>query len=214
MNRREFIKTAGIVAAGSLLLASPLTSAIAAEPKKENKMKIVVLTGSPRANGNTNLMADEFTRGATEAGHEVFRFDTAKSDVHPCTGCNHCGMNGPCVFNDDFTVKLRPKLTEADLIVFCSPMYYFGFSAQLKATIDRFYALNGALHVKKKCAFLMAYANTSKKDAEAMTAHYRTIADYMGWENVGTIIAPGIWTAGSIKGSGYEKKAYELGKSL
>ena len=60
----------------------------------------------------------------------------------------------------------------------------------------------------------MAYANTSPKDAEAMNAHYMTIADYMGWENVGSVVAPGIWTAGSIKGTKYSREAYQLGKSL
>lgn len=214
MDRREFIKKSGVAAAGALLLSTPFASILANDDKSKKGMKIVVLTGSPRKNGNTNYMADEFIRGAKEAGHEVFRFNTATSEVHPCLGCNHCGMDGPCVYDDDFTRVLRPEIIKADLVVFCSPMYYFGFSAQLKATIDRFYAINGTLHTHKKCAFLMAYANMSKKDAEAMTAHYRTIADYMGWEDVGSVIAPGIWTAGRIKGTKYAKESYELGKSL
>lgn len=134
--------------------------------------------------------------------------------VKPCLGCNHCGMEGPCVHQDDFTKILRPELEKADMVVFCSPMYYFGFSAQIKTVIDRFYALNGTLHSPRKTAFLMAYANMSAKDAEAMTAHYKTIADYMGWEDVGSVIAPGIWTAGSIKGTKYATQAYESGKSL
>ncbi|WP_185140231.1 flavodoxin family protein [Proteiniphilum sp. X52] len=214
MDRREFIKKSGVAAAGTLLDTTPFASMLAKDDKKNNGMKIVVLTGSPRKNGNTNHMADEFIRGAKEAGHEVFRFNTATSDVHSCLGCNHCGMDGPCVYEDDFTKVLRPEIIKADLVVFCSPMYYFGFSAQLKATIDRFYAINGTLHTRKKCVFLMAYANMSKKDAEAMTAHYKTIADYMGWEDVGCVIAPGIWTAGSIKGTKYAKESYELGKLL
>lgn len=207
MDRREFIKKSGVAAAGALLLSTPFASMLAKDDKKG--MKIVVLTGSPRKNGNTNHMADEFIRGAKEAGHEVFRFNTATSEVHPCLGCNHCGMDGPCVYDDDFTKVLRPEIIKADLVVFCSSMYYFGFSAQLKATIDRFYAINGTLHTRKKCAFLMAYANTPKKDAEAMTAHYKIIADYVGWEDVGSVIAPGIWTAGSIKGTKYAKESYD-----
>lgn len=123
-------------------------------------------------------------------------------------------MDGPCVFADDFTDRLRPELIKADMVVFCSPMYYFGFSTQLKAVIDRFYAINGTLHTYKKCAFLMAYANVSTQDAQAMIAHYQTIADYMGWEDVGSVGAPGIWTAGSIKGTKYAQQAYQLGKNL
>ena len=214
MDRREFIKKSGMAAVGSLLLATPLAATLTNDDEKKKGMKLVVLTGSPRKNGNTNHLAEQFIQGAKEAGHEVFRFDAATSQVHPCLGCNHCGMDGPCVYNDDFTKLLRPEIIKADMVVFCSPMYYFGFSAQLKAVIDRFYAINGTLHTYKKCAFLMAYANTSPKDAEAMNAHYMTIADYMGWENVGSVVAPGIWTAGSIKGTKYCREAYQLGKSL
>ena len=159
-------------------------------------------------------MAEQFIKGATEAGHEVYRFDCAFRRINPCTACNRCGMDGPCVQKDDFSTILRPKLLEADMVVFCSPMYYFGFSSQLKMAIDRFYAINGKLHVPKKTAFLMAYANSSQKDAEAMTAHYRTIADYMGWEDVGMVIAPGVWTAGSIRRTDYGEQAYQLGKEL
>ena len=216
MNRRKFIKQSGVAAAGTVLLATPFAAMFANEDNNKNnkKMKIVLITGSPRRNGNTNHLAEQFTRGAEEAGHEVFRFNAAGSEVRPCIACDHCGMDGPCVHNDDFTKILRPRLVEADMVVFCSPMYYFGFSAQIKAVIDRFYALNGTLHTYKKCAFLMAYANTSAQDAVAMNGHYRTIADYMGWEDVGSVVAPGIWTAGSIKGTKYAVQAYELGKSL
>ena len=214
MDRRDFIKKSAVAAAGTLLLATPFATVLAKEEKNKKGMKIVVLTGSPRKNGNTNHMADQFIKGAKEAGHEVVRFNCATSEVHPCLGCNHCGMDGPCVYNDDFTNVLRPEIIKANLVVFCSPMYYFGFSAQMKATIDRFYAINETLHTPKKCVFLMAYANMSKKDAEAMTAHYKTIADYMGWEDAGSVIAPGIWTAGSIKGTKYAEEAYALGKTL
>ena len=210
MDRRDFIETAEM-AAGGLLLSS---AGLKLHAKNNRKMKIVLLTGSPRRAGNTNHLADQVTKGAEEAGHEGFRFDAAARQVKPCLGCNHCGMEGPCVHKDDFTTVLRPELEKADMVVFCSPMYYFGFSAQIKTVIDRFYALNGTLHSPRKTAFLMAYANMSAKDAEAMNAHYRTIVDYMGWEDVGSVIAPGIWTAGSIKGTQYAKKAYELGKSL
>ena len=210
MDRRDFIGKAAL-AAGGVLLSS---AGIDLKAKSTKKMKIVLLTGSPRKQGNTNHLADQFTKGASEAGHEVFRFDSASRTVKPCLGCNHCGMEGPCVHKDDFSEILRPQLEKADMVVFCSPMYYFGFSAQIKTVIDRFYALNGTLHSPRKTAFLMAYANMSAKDAEAMKAHYKTIADYMGWEDVGSVIAPGIWTAGSIKGTRYATQAYELGKKL
>ena len=95
------------------------------------------------------------------------------------------------------------------------PMYYFGFSAQIKSVIDRFYAINGRIKgAPKKTAFLMAYANSAYKDAEAMRVHYATLANSLGWRDMGSVIAPGVWTAGSIRNTTYGDEAYQLGKSL
>ena len=176
-------------------------------------MKILVITGSPRKNGNSNHLAGEFIRGAREAGHAIERFDAGNANVHPCTGCNTCGMDGPCVFKDDF-LKVRGHILDANMVVFATPMYYFGISAQLKAVIDRFYAINGKIHTYKKSALLMTYANTSERNARPIHAHYEELLHYLGWEDVGRVIAPGVWTEGSIKGTEYPRKAYELGRNL
>lgn len=215
MDRRDFIKKMSL-AAGAIAVTGIADSCQAATAKPNaNKMKIVVLTGSPRRKGNTNHMAQQFMKGATEAGHEVYRFDCATADVNPCIACNRCGMDGDCVFNDDFSKDLRPKLLAADVIVFCSPMYYFGFSSQLKRVIDRFYAINYKLMDSgKKGVFLMAYANSAKSEAEPMLMHYNQLLSYLGMTDAGSVVAPGMWPAGAIEGSSYAQKAYQLGKSL
>lgn len=177
-------------------------------------MKIVVLTGSPRKNGNSSYLAEQFIKGTAENGHEVFRFDCACKQVEPCRACNRCGMNGPCVIQDDFQ-ELRPRIMEADMVVFATPMYYFGIPAQMKRVIDRFYAINGAIKgVPKKAAFLMTYADTSRKEAEPMLMYYHTLMDYLGWTSVGEVVASGVWMAGSIKNTNYPQQAYRLGQGL
>ena len=149
-----------------------------------------------------------------EAGHEVYRFDCAQRKVSPCIACNRCGMNGTCIFNDDFE-ELRPHLVDADMVVFATPMYYFGFSSQLKTVIDRFYALNGQIKgAPKQAAFLMAYANTDPKEAEPMASHYHTLLRYLGWKDCGMVVSPGMWPAGAVNGTQYSRKAYELGRNL
>lgn len=91
-------------------------------------MKIVILTGSPHKNGTSNTLVDEFIKGASEKGHLIKRYDTAFLDIHPCIGCDHCGMNGTCAFNDDM-IEILDTILASDLIVFATPIYYFGFSA-------------------------------------------------------------------------------------
>lgn len=79
-------------------------------------MKITILSGSPRKNGNSVYLARQFMKGVEEAGHEVFFFDCAAHNINGCLGCGHCGMNGECVQKDDFYI-VRPHLLEADVIV-------------------------------------------------------------------------------------------------
>ena len=176
-------------------------------------MKILVITGSPRKNGNSNTLAENFIKGAQEAGHEVVRFDSAFKNVHPCAACNKCGMNGQCVFKDDFEF-VKANIVDADAVVFATPMYYFGISAQIKAVIDRFYAINGQIHVPKKAVLIMTYADTSAKEAQPIISHYETLLNYLGWSDAGKVIASGAWTEGSVNNTQYPKQAYELGKNI
>jgi len=119
-------------------------------------MKITIITGSPRKNGTTSLLAEEFIRGAKEAGHDVFLFDAAFEKIAPCVACDRCQVNGAkCVQNDSME-KLNPELLAADFIVFITPLYYFGMSAQLKLAIDRFYANSSKLETGKKTILLAA----------------------------------------------------------
>lgn len=217
MNRREFIKdmaiAAGGVAGAAILGGSVLTAAETSNGKGKKKMKILVITGSPRKNGNSATLADHFIKGAKEAGHEVVRFDAAFKKVHPCIACNACGMDGPCVFKDDFEF-VREHIIAADCVVFATPMYYFGISAQLKAVIDRFYAINGSIHVPKKAVLLMTYANTAASEAVPIKSHYEVLLKYLGWTDAGQVIAPGVWPVGAIQRTRFPEQAYRLGKSI
>lgn len=176
-------------------------------------MKILVITGSPRRNGNSNTLADYFIKGAEEAGHNVVRFDSAFKNVHPCIACDKCGSSGECVFKDDFEF-VKNHIVDADAVVFATPMYYFGISAQIKTVIDRFYSINGQITHPKKAVLLMSYADTSSKEAEPIISHYETMIRYLSWTDAGKVIASGVWVAGSVKTTKYPEQAYNLGKSL
>ena len=102
-------------------------------------MKIIVLAGSPHKNGTSNALVQEFVKGAKEVGKEVEIIDLAHIDIHPCMGCDACGMNGDCRWKDKGNEILN-KIIEADAIIFASPVYYYNVSSQLKMMIDRLYA--------------------------------------------------------------------------
>ena len=177
-------------------------------------MKVVVITGSPHKRGTSALLADEFIRGAREAGHDVFRFDAAFENISPCLGCDKCGMGmRPCVQKDAMHYLL-PELERAQAVALVTSLYYFGFSAQIKTVIDRFYSRTGQLTGGKK-SFLLATAYDSNDwTMAALTAHYQTLAKYMRWADSGMVLAVGCGARGDIERSPFPKQAYELGKGL
>ena len=177
-------------------------------------MKIIVLEGSPNQHGSSNMLADNFIRGAEEAGHTVKVIDAAHADIHPCIGCIHCGYEGPCVQKDDVE-KFRQDILEADMMVFVTPLYYYGMSAQLKILIDRFCAFNSSIQRKRmKSALLTAAWNSDGWTFEALEAHYKTLVRYLAFEDRGMVLGGGCGTPSMTAGSRYVRQAFELGQSL
>ena len=177
--------------------------------------KITVLTGSPRKNGTSNYMADEFIRGAKENGYEVYKFDTSKADIKNCLGCNACGMGTkPCIHKDDF-IDLREHLLNSDVIVFVTPMYYFGMSSTLKKVIDRFYSIDSQIKNGNKKGVLISVQHAPVEAVkDALNNHYLAILNWLNMENAGIINAIGIESVEQLKQTEYPKQAYELGKNL
>lgn len=177
-------------------------------------MRITAITGSPHKNGTSAYLADHFIRGAEEQGHQVFRFNAAFEEIHPCLGCDRCGTTGKCVHQDSME-KLTPHLLEADMVVFVTPLYYFGMSAQLKTVIDRLYAINYKLMGSGKKAALLATAyDDNDWTMRDLAAHYQTIVKYLHWDDSGMILADGCGNRSAIEKSDYGRKAYQFGKSL
>lgn len=177
-------------------------------------MKILIVKGSPHKNGSSNLIADYFMKGAKENGNTISVFDVAHSHIHPCLGCDFCGMNGPCCQKDDMD-QLKDLIFENDMIVFVTPLYYFGMSAQLKIAIDRFYSFNGALTNKHIKSILISAAWNSAKDTmDDLLQHYQTLCRYLHFDNWGTISGLGCGTPDMTLQTIYPQQAYELGKKI
>lgn len=177
-------------------------------------MKIAILEGSPNRNGSSNMLAASFRHGAEEAGHTVEIIDTAHADIHPCTGCVRCGYEGPCVQRDDVE-NIRRIILDSDMIVFVTPLYYYGMSAQLKTMIDRFCAFNISINRKHmKSALIAAAWNSDDWTFDALEAHYVTLVKYLNLKDMGRVMGRGCGTPSMTKSSAYVGKAYDLGRSL
>ena len=177
-------------------------------------MKIIILQGSPNRDGSTAMLAEAFAEGAEKAGHETRIIHVAAETIHPCTGCVSCGYEGPCVQKDGME-NVRAALLQADMLVFATPLYYYGMTAQLKTVIDRFCAFNSSLNRRHLKSALLAVAwNSSEWTFDALEAHYKTLVRYLNLEDQGEILGYGCGTPSMTKRSGFVEKAYQLGASV
>jgi multimeric flavodoxin WrbA len=111
--------------------------------------KVLGIAGSPRRNGNTELLLKELLNGAEASGLKVELIILSELSISPCTSCDSCQKDGQCVINDDMQL-MYGKLLEADYVVFASPVYFKGVSAQMKALIDRCQALWSRKYILKQ----------------------------------------------------------------
>ena len=179
-------------------------------------MNILLIYGSPHKNGTTHALAEAFLSGVDPDRHNVESVWLGEKNVAPCLGCEYCRQHdGVCVHGDDMA-QLLPKVLSADLVVFITPIYYFGFSAQIKAFIDRFYAANGLLRSQtgKKAILLCAGGGKEEWIPEGILANYHTMLRYLHWESLGHICALACHGKEQLGDTDYPKAARKLGERL
>jgi multimeric flavodoxin WrbA len=177
-------------------------------------MRITVLQGSPNTDGSTAMLIDSFVKGAEESGHACTVFNVCDMDVSPCGGCVACGYEGPCTLDDDNS-RIRSEILSSDMMVFATPLYYFGMSAQLKAVVDRFCSYNSSISSRNMRSALISVAwNSDDWTFDALTSHYRTLVRYLNLRDEGMVLGRGCGTPSMTRSSQYPEKAYEFGKSL
>ena len=171
---------------------------------------IVVITGSPRKNGNSFAMTDAFIKAAEAKGHSVTRFDAAMNKVGGCRACETCFSTGKaCSFDDDFNT-IAPAILEADAIVFTTPVYWYSIPAQIKGVIDRIFSLvvGGKDIAGKECALITCCEEEDMSVMDGVRVPIERMAALNKWKIVGEVLIPGVLNVGDIeKTDGCEKAA-------
>ena len=156
--------------------------------------KIVVITGSPRKDGNRFAMTDSFIKAAEEMGHTITRFDAAMMKIGGCHACNSCFKSGKaCIFDDDFNT-IAPVILEADTIVFTMPVYWYSIPAQVKGVIDRLYSLliGGKDIAGKDCALIACCEESDLSVLDGVRIPIERTAALLNWNMVGEVLIPGV----------------------
>ncbi len=175
--------------------------------------KVLILSGSPRKGGNSDLLCDEFMKGALEVGHEVEKIRVQEKKVAYCVACYACKDTGVCAIKDDMADIIQ-KMIDCDVMVLASPVYFYSIDAQLKAVIDR--TVCRWTEVKNKEFYYIATcADTEKESIETTLACFRGYADCVeGAVEKGVIYGTGVYQAGEIKNTKTMQEAYAMGKNV
>ena len=177
-------------------------------------MNILILSGSPRKGGNTELLVEAFVKGASQKHHvEVVSVHDYK--VNPCMGCNACfkSESNSCVQKDDMPL-IYEKMAVADMLVIASPVYFYGLSAQLKAVIDRFHnPIRDTYHIKKTALLLVGAASLPEL-FDSILAQYRLCLNFFKLEDVGRVLVRGVKDKGDIQNTEAIQRANELGLNI
>ena len=177
---------------------------------------ILVLTGSPRKNGNTAKMVEAFSKGAQAAGHTVTLYNAAEKDIKGCINCNTCFSKGTaCSIADDFN-ELAPLVEQADMLIFATPLYWFSFPAKLKAALDKFYSfLIGKRPMKvSECALLACCGAGDAAAFDGLVKSYQIMANFSKWQDRGTVLVTGLHDKDDILATDGLERAEAFGRSL
>ena len=176
-------------------------------------MNILIINGSPRKGGNTELLAEAFAKGASANNH-VEIVSVRDYIVNPCLGCNACfKSNGICAQKDDMTI-LYEKMSQADMLVIASPVYFYGISAQLKAVIDRFHnPIRDSFNIKKMVLLLVGAASLPEL-FDAILTEYNLCLNFFKLEDAGHVLVRKVNNKGDIKNTDALNEAYRLGCSI
>ena len=171
---------------------------------------VLILASSPRTKGNSEILCEEFARGAREAGHKVELIPLRKKEVKPCVACEACRKNGVCSQKDDMA-EILGAMYKAQVIVMATPVYFYTMCAQMKAVIDRTVARYTALS-GKEFYFIVTAADDNKAALERTVEGFRGFTDCLSSaKEKGVIYGGGAWQRGDIKSTKAMVEAYTMG---
>ena len=163
--------------------------------------KVLILSGSPRKDGNSDLLCSEFMRGAQESGNEVQKIFVRSKKIVPCNACYYCrDHGGKCALNDDMS-EILDAMQAADVIVMASPVYFYSIDAQMKIIIDRSLARWTNIP-NKEFYFIMTCADDNRAAMACTLECFRGFTACLnGAKEKGVIYGTGVYRPGEVMSS-------------
>lgn len=175
--------------------------------------KVVIISSSFRKNGNSDLLCQQFAKGAREANHKVIEISLAGKTINPCYGCGVCQKNDTGCFQKDDVRAILDEIQDGDVLVFGTPIYFYGISGQLKTFLDRTYA--AYRHWQHLDVYaLVSFAGDEAKYGDLVQESFEKYVDCLNTNVVlkQVILAYDCMNKGEVKTKPAYLQAYEAGK--
>ena len=181
-----------------------------------NKSRSILgIVGSPRRNGNTEILVDEVLKAAEQNGAVTSKVILSNLDISPCRACDVCRKKGKCVQEDDM-VELFAQIEDSDVLVLGTPIYWWGPTAQFKAFLDRWYSVyDTGIFKEKETVLVIPLEDTTESTYNPILAMFKAIMEYLHMTHVATVLAPGVLERGAVRNhQEFIDSAREIGSKL
>jgi len=180
--------------------------------------RILAVMGSPRRNGNTHILVSKIVEGARANGAVVDELFLGELNISECDGCYACWKGRQCSKNDDMRA-IYPVIVQSDVIVFGTPVYWYGPTALMKAFIDRFVYFNCPENRQKikglSAALAVPFEEENLETAGGVVEFFQKSLAYLEIKLLGQILVPGVGEKGAIRRKSQSlQQAYDLGLKL
>ena len=178
--------------------------------------KVTIISSSLRKNSNSEILANEFIKGAKVNGNEINLINLKDIKMQFCIGCLSCGKTHKCVLKDDVTKKMLDEICGSDVIVFVTPVYYYAVSGQLKTFIDRMNPIYNMDYKFKDIYVISTAAEDEVRTFKGIKEDIKGFVDcYEGTKVKATLFAGGLEKPNDAKKDReLLKKAYEMGRKI
>jgi len=177
-----------------------------------SRVQVLGVVGSPRRNGNTEILVDEVLAGAQAAGAHTEKVILAELKIAPCRGCDTCQTTGKCAQQDDMPALLE-KMKSSQVWVLGTPIYWWGPTAQFKAFMDRWYGASQETFQGRQVILVIPMGASDAATAQYTLGMFETA---LGKKRIfETILAPGVHQKGAVrKDKAVLTKAREAGQQV
>jgi multimeric flavodoxin WrbA len=164
---------------------------------KQKQITVLGIVGSPRKNGNTEQLVDELLKGAETAGAKKEKILLNELKITPCQGCGYCGKTGKCKIEDDMK-KINERMTDSEIFIFGTPVYFWGPTGQFKCFYDRLLGTAKLGIINGKQVILAIPLGGSERIAGYTIGMLTDATEYLGAEIVAKIVSPNTGAKGVI----------------